>query len=69
MHICPGPECEKEIPYEMLACSRHWYQVPKPLRSAVYHAWDNGNGAGSAEHTAAMDAAIRRMTPLKSAQK
>jgi hypothetical protein len=49
----------------MLACSGHWYQVPPPLRSAVWRAWDDGDGAGSAEHAAAITAAVARMRPFK----
>ena len=63
-HICPGPGCEQEVPSHMLACSRHWYQVPKPIRTAVYRAWADGAGAGSGEHMAAMDAAVRTMRPI-----
>jgi hypothetical protein len=66
MHNCPGPGCDAQVPYDMLACSRHWYQVPRPLRIAVYRAWADGAGAGSAEHVAAMDAAVARMRPLAS---
>jgi hypothetical protein len=43
----------------MLACRPHWYSVPKPLRDAVWAAWEDG--AGSPAHTAAIDAAIRAM--------
>jgi hypothetical protein len=60
-HTCPGPRCEEQIPYELLACRRHWYQVPKPARNAVYGAWKNGAGAGTTAHTRAMEAAIKRM--------
>jgi hypothetical protein len=62
-HQCPGPECTAEIPATMLACRRHWYQVPKVIRDAVWWAWDGGFGAGSEAHRAAMHEAIRRMTP------
>jgi hypothetical protein len=48
----------------MLACSRHWYQVPKPIRAAVYRAWRGGQGAGTEAHANAMRAAIRTMRPL-----
>jgi len=58
MHNCPGPGCDAQVPY--------WYQVPRPLRIAVYRAWADGAGAGSAEHVAAMDAAVARMRPLAS---
>jgi hypothetical protein len=40
-------------------CRTDWYRVPYPLRQAVTLAWRNGAGAGSAEHRAAMAAAIR----------
>jgi hypothetical protein len=63
-HNCPGPECTKQIPYDQLACSRHWYQVPRPIRNAVYRAWANGDGVGTQAHLSAMQAAIGKMTPL-----
>jgi hypothetical protein len=63
-HRCPGPGCDAQVPYEMLACRRHWYQVPRALRNAVYTAWRNGAGAATSAHTAALDAAISRMRPL-----
>lgn len=65
MHACPGPECEEQIPYEMLACRRHWYQVPKAVRNAVYGAWKDGAGAGTLAHLNAMNRAIAAMTPLR----
>jgi hypothetical protein len=63
-HRCPGPECDADVSADMLACSRHWYQVPKPLRAAVYRAWDHGLGAGTQAHRNAMRAAVERMQPL-----
>ena len=46
-HECPAPLCTEQIEPDMLMCPRHWYQVPKPLRRAVWIAWDRGAGAGS----------------------
>jgi hypothetical protein len=63
-HECPGPGCEVQVPAHMLACSRHWYQVPRPLRTAVWRAWDNGAGAGTPAHTEAMRRAIANMREL-----
>jgi hypothetical protein len=63
-HKCPGPDCDAEVPYEMLACSRHWYQVPRAIRAAVWRAWADGAGAGTEAHSAAIVAAIARMRPL-----
>lgn len=68
MHRCPGPGCAEQVPFEMLACRQHWYQVPRPVRSAVWRAWANGSGAGTAEHTAAMELAIDSMHPLRATQ-
>lgn len=66
-HQCPGPDCQASVSYAMLACSRHWYQVPRPIRTLVYRTWNHGLGAGSPEHTRAMELAIADMRPLRSA--
>lgn len=58
-HRCPGPGCVAQVPPEMLMCRRHWYQVARPLRNAVWRAWQSGAGAGTAEHAAACMAAIK----------
>lgn len=59
MHQCPGPGCTADVPYEMLMCRSHWYRVPRPIRSAVWRTWQDGRGAGTPEHTAAITAAVR----------
>jgi hypothetical protein len=64
-HTCPGPECTADIPYEMLACRSHWYQVPRRQRNEVYAAWDHGLGARTQRHYEAMQAAIMHMRPLR----
>lgn len=62
-HECPGPDCTKQVAYELYACRRHWYQVPLPLRKAVYDTWAGGAGAGTPEHIEALQLAFERMTP------
>jgi len=57
-HQCPAPVCTGQVDAGMLMCPRHWYQVPRPLRRAVWIAWNRGAGAGSPAHVAAMRAAI-----------
>ena len=57
-HECPAPACTEQIDPDMLMCPRLWYLVPKPLRRAVWIAWNRGAGAGTAAHRAAMKAAI-----------
>jgi hypothetical protein len=57
-HKCPAPGCESDVPDDMLACRKDWYRIPKPLRTAIWRAWRQGEGAGSAEHGNAIRAAI-----------
>jgi hypothetical protein len=39
-------------------CPGHWYQVPKPVRRAVWIAWRRGAGAGTPAHAAAIRLAV-----------
>lgn len=57
-HQCPKPGCTTRVPANMLACRPDWYSIPKPIRAAVWKAWNGGEGAGTAEHDAALTAAI-----------
>jgi hypothetical protein len=62
-HQCPGPGCAVEVGSSQLMCPGCWYQVPKPVRRAVYIAWNRGAGAGTPAHRAAIRlavAAVRR---------
>lgn len=68
-HPCPGPLCQgkADVPAHMLMCGRDWGALrrqAKPFAQAVWRAWDNGQGAGSAAHRAAMTAAIRKARQL-----
>jgi hypothetical protein len=58
-HECPAAGCPREVSIDMLMCPGHWYMVPKALRTAVWNAWDDGAGTGTAQHTAAINSAIR----------
>jgi hypothetical protein len=57
-HECPARLCTGQIDPGMLMCPRHWYQVPKPVRAAVWRAWRRGAGAGTSAHAAAIRLAI-----------
>ena len=46
-HDCPGPGCAKEVDSSLLMCPACWYQVPKPIRAAVWRTWRRGAGAGT----------------------
>jgi hypothetical protein len=68
-HECPADGCDRAIPYTMLMCRPHWYMVPAPLRAAVWNAWQDGDGGGTARHTAAIDAAIRSVNAKLAARR
>jgi len=56
-HDCPG--CGKHgIGDARLSCPRCWYLLPQPLRSKIWAAWKQGDGAGSPEHRAAITEAL-----------
>jgi hypothetical protein len=62
-HQCPGPGCTEQVDPDMLMCPFHWYEIPKPVRRAVYIAWNRGVGVGTSAHRAAIRlavAAVRR---------
>ncbi len=64
-HECPAAGCSRTVPDHMLMCRTDWYRVPPALRDDVWHAWRNGAGAGSADHRAAMVAAIQAVNESK----
>jgi hypothetical protein len=51
-----------QVPDDMLACSRHWYQVDSVTRARVYREWRNR--PHSPEHLQACHAAIGQMSEL-----
>jgi hypothetical protein len=57
-HKCPGPRCYAEVDSSELMCPSHWRQVPKPIRRAVWIAWNRSAGAGTPAHTTAIRLAV-----------
>ena len=55
---CPAGLCTEQAGPDMLMCSGHWRQVPKPVRRAVWIAWRRGAGAGTPAHAAAIRLAV-----------
>ena len=41
-HTCYARGCETHVPLRMLMCRPHWYALPKPLRDAVWSAYQVG---------------------------
>jgi hypothetical protein len=66
-HTCPAPGCPVQVPDSMLACRTHWFSLAKPLRDAVWAAY-NGPGVGSPEHRAAIDACIAALRSVGGAE-
>lgn len=57
-HLCPASGCRRPVSPDRLMCRPHWYQVPKPLRDAVWATWRSGAGIGTREHIDMVMAAI-----------
>ena len=57
-HRCPVTRCTARVPADRLMCKPDWYAVPRALRDAVWRTWQNGQGAGTPAHTAAITAAV-----------
>jgi hypothetical protein len=41
-HECHYPECSLIVPPKMLACRRHWFQLPAFLRQKIWAAYVPG---------------------------
>ena len=41
-HTCHWPGCERAVPPKMWGCQRHWYMLPKALRSKILAAYVPG---------------------------
>jgi hypothetical protein len=59
-HECPAPGCTEMVAYDRLACRTHWFSLAKPLRDALWRAY-NDHGVGSEAHAAAVGACIRAL--------
>ena len=58
-HQCPRDGCPvTDVPDDRLLCPSDWYQVPEPIRRAVWVTWDRGAGRGTLAHAAAIRAAV-----------
>lgn len=37
--LCPGIDCDEEVPLGMLGCRHHWFMLPVQLRREINAAW------------------------------
>ena len=42
IHTCHHPLCDVKVSPSMLACRKHWYQLPKHLRDDVWRTYVAG---------------------------
>lgn len=59
-HECPAPGCEtKKLPERLLACAKHWYQLPADLRAEI---WRTYRGHDTVRHRLAVAEAVKIWT-------
>ena len=61
-HRCHWPGCTEQVPPAKWGCSTHWFQLPKPLRAAIWNTYRAGQEVSmspSVEYLAAA-AAVRK---------
>ncbi len=56
LRTCPHPDCRRQVPTDMFGCRDHWFQLPRPIRDAIWAAWRAGDRVA---HNRAMMDAVR----------
>lgn len=46
-HECPKPGCEKRLPFDVLACPPHWFEITATTRARLWREWRNHPGEDS----------------------
>lgn len=59
-HNCPVCDAPG-VPYERLMCFKCWTRVPSYLQRRLNSTWNDGAGAGTEEHEAAMADCLRSL--------
>lgn len=57
-HECPKNGCKARVSRSQFACRRHWYEVSKETRQAIYEAYRSGD---TGAHMEAMGDAIEEL--------
>lgn len=55
-HPCPAPNCPQLVQDSMLACRRHWFELPAELRARI---WEHYRSGDRVQHMAAVREAHR----------
>lgn len=43
-HECPKPGCDVRVPFEILACRSHWFEISRATRDLLSHLWRRAPG-------------------------
>lgn len=41
-HVCHWPGCNKQVPPAKWGCAKHWFALPKKLRTRIWQAYVSG---------------------------
>ena len=67
-HPCPVRGCGVPVDADRLTCPPDWRRVPKAVQRALWVAWDDGCGAGTPAHRAAMRLGIAAANRARAAE-
>lgn len=56
-HPCRWPECGERVEIWRWGCSKHWFALPRDIRSAITTTWARGKGRGTQKHADALKGA------------
>ena len=56
-HRCHWPGCSRVVPPAMWGCRAHWFKLPKPIRDAIWRAYEPGQEITKAPSAAYREAA------------
>lgn len=48
-HLCPHPQCARQVPNHMFACGPHWYALNRGIRNRIWAAYRSGDIDAHAE--------------------
>jgi hypothetical protein len=61
-HHCHATGCNTNVPRHLFMCPHHWYQLPKPMRDAIWKHYRDGQCDDMEITTEYADAARKAVT-------
>ncbi len=56
-HRCHWPGCTRVVPPATWGCKPHWFKLPKPIRDAIWRAYEPGQEITKSPSAAYLEAA------------